>query len=85
MAMGDRRPTALAARGSAIHPRHLGIGAGLIDEDQPFGIEIGLALEPDQAAGIYVWSFLLGGVRRLFLRVMPCRSKNRCTTLSDGR
>ena len=85
MTMWDRRPTTLAARGSAVHPRHLGAGGGLIDEHQPFGIKIGLALEPGQATGLYVRPLLFGGVRRLFLRVIRCRSKNRCTTLTEGR
>ena len=39
---------------------------GLVDEHQPAGIEIGLALEPGPAARGDVRALLLGGVRGFF-------------------
>jgi hypothetical protein len=57
--------------------RHVRRGPSLVDEDQSVGVEVELALEPVPAAGEDVRPVLFGGVRGLFLRVMPCRSKNR--------
>ena len=42
MAPGDRRNQALAPGASATQAHHLGVGAGLVDEDQFVGIESGL-------------------------------------------
>jgi hypothetical protein len=56
---------------------HVRAGPSLVDEDQPVGVEIELALEPVPAAGEDVGPVLFGGVRGLFLRVIPCRSRNR--------
>jgi hypothetical protein len=53
-----------------VKPRHLGGGAGLIDEHQSLGIEVQLAIEPGLAALQDVWPVLLGGVRRLFFSVI---------------
>ena len=53
-------------------PRHGSVGrsgdgcAGLIDEHQSAGIEIGLAFEPGQPARGDVRALLLGGVRGFF-------------------
>ena len=41
-------PEPLAARASAVATRHVGRGPRLVDEDEAFGIEIGLAFERDQ-------------------------------------
>jgi hypothetical protein len=60
MAVRDRGATPLAAQGSAAKPRHLGIGSGFVDEDQPLGIEVRLALEPELAAGEDIRALLLG-------------------------
>jgi hypothetical protein len=62
----DGGPAAGAARRAAIAPCHLGRGAGLVDEDQPLGIEIGLRLEPGPAAAGYVRPLLLAGVCGFF-------------------
>ena len=51
---------------TAIAPGHLGRGAGLIDEDQPLGIEIGLRLEPGLSSTRDVRALLLAGVRGFF-------------------
>ena len=85
MAMGDRSAAALAPRRTAAKPGHFGRYSALVDEHQPLGIEIGLALEPGQPSGRYVRPVLFGCVRSLFLRVMSCRRKNRCTMLGSGR
>ena len=66
MAVGNRRPAALAALGSAPQTGHLGRGAGLIDEDELLGIKIGLGVEPGLAAGDDIRPLLLGGVRGFF-------------------
>ncbi len=66
MAVGNRRPAALAALGSAPQAGHLGRGAGLIDEDELLGAEIGLGVEPGLAAGDHIRPLLLGGVRGFF-------------------
>ena len=69
----------LAARGSAIAARHVGRGPGLVDEDELVRIEIELPLEPLLAPLQDVGAVLLGRVRRLFLRVISRRLKNRHT------
>ena len=46
MSMWNGGPQATSPRRSAVQPRHLGRGAGLVDEDQPLGIEVRLAVEP---------------------------------------
>lgn len=83
--VGNRRPAALALERTAIHPRHLGRGSTLVDEDQALRIEVRLGGEPGTSATCYVRAVLLGRVRRLFLRVTPWRLKNVCTTLGGGR
>ena len=83
--VGNRRPAPLAAGRTAIHPGHLGRGPALVDEHQSLRVEIGLPLEPGEAAPGYVGTRLLGGVRGLFFRVTPWRWKNRQTMLGAGR
>ena len=51
--------------------RQIGGGAGLINENELSGIEIGLARKPCEAALQHVRALLLGGVRALFLSVTP--------------
>jgi hypothetical protein len=58
-------------------PRHVGGCPGLVDEDQPLGVEIKLALEPCLPPLQDVGPILLRRVTGLFLRVIPWRSKNR--------
>ncbi len=50
MAVGNGRPTALAARCSPSQPGHLRGCRGLVDEDQALGVEVDLAVEPGNAA-----------------------------------
>ena len=46
MSVRNGGPQATSPRSSAVQPRHLGGGAGLVDEDQPLRIEVQLAVEP---------------------------------------
>lgn len=76
MAVGNGRPASLATWRSPSQPRHLCGRGGLVDEDQSLGFEVELAVEPGYAAAQDIGTLLLGGVRRLFLNVMPRRSRN---------
>ena len=67
----------LAARTAAIAPGHVGAGPAFIDEHQPVGVEVDLSLEPRPALLQDIRAVLLGGMRRLFLRVSRCRAKKR--------
>ncbi len=62
----DRGAASGAAWRAAIGPGHLGRGTGLIDEDQPLRIEIGLVLEPGLPPTRNVRPLLLAGVRGFF-------------------
>ena len=64
--MRHRRPAAMPAQSPAAASRHLGGSPCLIDEDEPFRVEIGLGLEPGAPASQHVSSLLLAGVRRFF-------------------
>jgi len=66
VAVRHRRPAALAARRAAITAGHLGRGAGLVDEDQPLRLQIGLGLEPAQTPAQNVSPLLFAGVRGFF-------------------
>src|SRR4051794_4350896 len=63
-------------------PGHGGGSPGLIDEHQPLGIEVELALEPGRAPLANIRPVLLGGMRRLFLRVIWCRRQKRQSALT---
>jgi hypothetical protein len=56
---------------------HVGGRPGLIDEDQPFRIEVGPSVEPGSALARDFRAVLLDSVARLFFRVNPRRCKNR--------
>ncbi len=68
-------PAALATPGPPPEPRHLGRSAGLVDEDQLFGVEVELAVEPGLPRFEDVGTLLLRRMRGLFLNVRPCRSR----------
>jgi hypothetical protein len=70
VAMRHAHPKPLAAPAAPVAARHVGRGPGLVDEDQPVGIEVELILEPLFASDQDVGAILFGGVRGLFLRVM---------------
>jgi hypothetical protein len=59
MSVWNRRPASLAAWRSPSQPRHLRRCRGLVDEDEPFGIEIELAVEPSYAAAQDIGTLLL--------------------------
>ena len=69
MSMRNRHAATLAARSPAVAAHHVGSGRRLVEEDEPFGIEFVLGLEPIVALGSHVRSLLLGGVERVFLCV----------------
>ena len=77
MAVRDGHAQPLAARAAAVGARHVGARPGLVDEDEPLGVEVGLAVEPGLPPLQDVGTVLLGGVRGLFLRVMRGRRKKR--------
>jgi hypothetical protein len=56
---------------------HVGGGPGFVDEDQPLGIEVRLALEPLPAPLQDVGAVLFHRVGELFLRVIRWRRKKR--------
>lgn len=57
---------ALPARGAAVRSGHVGLGPGLVDEDQTFGIDASLIAPPPGALTRDVGSFLLGGAQSFF-------------------
>jgi hypothetical protein len=60
-----------------MEPRHLGAGAGLVDEHEAFGIKVELSLEPHLAPPQDVGTVLLRRMPGLFLTVIFRREKNR--------
>ena len=77
MAVRDGGPEPLAFWRSAAEPGHIGRGPGLVDEDEPFGIEVELSFEPGLPSLQDVGPVLLGRVGTLFLNVRPRASKKR--------
>jgi len=59
MSVWNGRPASLATWRSSSQPRHLRGCRGLIDEDEPLGIEIELAVEPGYAAAQDIGTLLL--------------------------
>ena len=62
----------MAAHGTTASPVHPGRRTGFVDEDQPFGVETGLGLEPGPTASQHVRSPLLEGAS-VCLKVTPLR------------
>ena len=62
----NRRHEALSSQTSATLAHHLGIGAGLVDEDQRVGIETRLATPPDLTALRDVRPVLFARVQAFF-------------------
>jgi hypothetical protein len=58
---------------------HVGRRPGFVDKHKPRGVEIELPVEPCLALAQDVGAVLLGRVAGLFLRVIPCRAKKRCS------
>jgi hypothetical protein len=80
--MRHANPQTAPPRGPSVTPGHVGRGPGLVDEDEPRGVEIQLALEPRLAPLPDIGPVLLGGMRRLFLRVIVWRWQNRQSALT---
>ena len=57
---------AFASRGPSMGAGHVGLGPGLVDEHQPFGVETGLAVPPGAPLGQHVRAVLLRRVAGLF-------------------
>lgn len=68
-------------RGPAAQTGHLGGQAGLVDEDEALGIEIGLGLEPVAPSLQDVGTLLLQRMGRLFLNVQPCERSQELSAL----
>lgn len=83
MTMGDGGAAALAARCPAVQPRHLGGGAGLIDEDKPLRVKVKLTIEPGLPRRLHIAALLFVCMRCLFLNVMPRLSK-KCQTVEGA-
>src|SRR5271155_1854827 len=77
MAMGHGGAASLAPGRTTVKARHLGVRGGLVDEDDPRRIEVELPFKPRLTRRIHRVATLFGGVRRLFLRVILRRLKNR--------
>jgi hypothetical protein len=69
--LGQQAP---AAGSTAVKPGHLGVGAGLVNEDELVGIDKGLRGAPDAAPGRDIRTVLLGRAKRLFLNDSPSRA-----------
>ena len=67
--MRETHAEPLALGAAPVGPGHVGCSPGLIDEYEPFRIQIGLAIEPGLAKVFYICPVLLYRVASLFLRV----------------
>src|SRR3954463_2627761 len=81
----DTDPKASSPRSPPVAPGHGGGSPGLVEEHQPLGIEVELALEPGRASLADIRAVLLGRVRGLFLRVIWCRRQKRQSALTLTR
>jgi hypothetical protein len=64
--VGDLGDKALALGTTSVPPCHVGFGPGLVDEDEPPGINAALVLLPLCAPARPVGPILLGGVQAFF-------------------
>jgi hypothetical protein len=78
----DQPETASATPAPA---RHVGGRAGLVEKHQQPRIKPWLEVFPHQPRRGHVAALRLGGVHGFFLKLMPCRSKNRQTELTPTR
>src|SRR5215213_3116677 len=75
-------PKASPTRSPPVAPGPVGRGPGLVDEHEPRRIKVELALEPGLAPLANIRPVLLGGMRRLFLRVILWRRQKRQSALT---
>lgn len=74
--MRHMSPASLAFLRAPAQTRHFGAGTRFIDDDELAGIKIKLSVKPGLARGLHIFTLLLAGMRRLFLKVMPRFLKN---------
>ena len=67
----------LAARRPAVETGHVGLGPGLVDEDEARGIDTALVGFPARSMAAYVRTVLFARNERLFFSVTPIRRRNR--------
>jgi hypothetical protein len=77
MSVRDLVDQSAPARRPAVKAGHVGLGPGLVDEDEPRRIDELLILAPSDPVALYVRTVLLAGDERLFLGVKPMRRRNR--------
>jgi len=71
VAVREAHPQALAPGAAAMAAGHVGRSPGFVDEHEPLGIEVELAIEPVMPLTQDVGAVLLDRMPSLFLRVMP--------------
>jgi|OM-RGC.v1.033092521 hypothetical protein len=71
VAVGEAQAQPRAAPTLFMAARHVGGRPGLVDEDQPFWVEIGLGVEPCSPLLQDVRTVLFDRVAGLFFRVIP--------------
>jgi hypothetical protein len=70
--------TSRSPRGAQqVKARHVGLGPGLVDEDQARRIDAALIGSPAHPMAAYIRAILLARKERLFLSVTPIRRKKR--------
>ena len=69
--MREVHPQPLAFPAAPVIAGHVGGGPGLVDEDEAFGIEVDLTVEPMPTLSQDVGTVLVDRVPGLFLRVIP--------------
>ena len=69
MSVGNGRLAAFAPPGAAIEACHLGVGAALVQKDQPVRLKLQLPVKPGLAGRLHIGAVLLCGVGGLFLTV----------------
>ena len=77
VAVRDLVDEALSLRGPAAETGHVGFRPGLVDKDEPSGVDAPLIGSPSRAVPAYVRPVLFARDERLFLSVTPIRRKNR--------
>lgn len=71
MAVREAHPQPFALAAAAMATSHVGRRPGLVDEHQPLGIEVELAIEPGLALRQNVRTVLLAGVAALYGMARP--------------
>ena len=77
------RPQPASARAASVGPRHVGLGPGLVDEDDSIGIQRQLLGRPLPTRQDDVLAILLDGDQRLFFRVRRNARQARLSVMSE--